>query len=810
MRSVEDLDREQMVLADQGVSYVGFRLRYVLTRRAAAPENEDYTASYARRSRDFLNNLMNRGDERFTYDLRLISQPDSELYTRGTASVALLCRGQGVGREQMRRQQGELLRLLQATFDEHEFEPLGAAEIRRALRPFDLNHLAAICRRSGPERLDTLDGDEREAGSIGFRPRGEAADSQKKDAASVLHIAPFRPTYASYGALFELLLRQPAPVAVSVRLRPTSLRREEARFLEEQITACERAAQMSLGPSRNGGSGLRPTLRRQARAYQNYQSRLLGGLRDQAGVMTVELASPNPLPATVVDTLGTLITRPSGSGSGEQGHLAGGYDMLDRSGDDEAREAFARGELDPASPNGPPDEVSRLLHLFDCVEATAAFCFPPAPAEETPGLPCRRARRRPPPGELPEEGTLLGVSQAGDTEHPVRIAPEDRMHHVYVVGKTGTGKTTLLKTMAVSDMRRGEGLCVVDPHGDLFRDLRDRVPEERADDVVIIDPTDPDRPFALNLLEYENADQRHFVVQEFVAIMRRLLEDEFQGSLGEFAGPVFFQHVRKNLLLVTSDPEEPGTLLDFYRIFQEPGYWERWTPLQTDDPMLERWVEEVLPETEYMQRGRDGLSLGEYVASKFEPFLFDPTLRRIFAQKRSTVDLRAAMDEGKIVLVNLAKGRLTESNARFFGMLLMAKLMAEATRRVEVPEADRRPFHLYVDEFQSLATQSFTTLLSEARKFGLSLTLANQFLHQIENPRIVRGILGNVGTTVCFRIGQEDADLLAGRFKPSFSPQDLRSRSNWEACVSGLVNGKQVRSFSLRTVRYPWNCTYFS
>jgi DNA helicase HerA-like ATPase len=372
-----------------------------------------------------------------------------------------------------------------------------------------------------------------------------------------------------------------------------------------------------------------------------------------------------------------------------------------------------------------------------------------------------------------------------------------------MVGKTGVGKTRMLATMAQDDMEAGKGLCVIDPHGDLYRELLERIPSHRIDDTVLFDPTDDRFPPALNLLECDSELQRHFLVQEMVGIILRLIEDEFgYEAVGQFAGPIFLQHMRMNLLLVMSDAEDPGTLVEFHRIYQEKGYWKRWLPLRTQDPQLERWVEKVLPRTDYLAQNNDGVSLGGYVGSKFEEFIFDPRVRNIFGQKRSTIDLREIMDTGKILLVNLAKGELTEANSRFLGMLLLAKLQAAALSRVSEPEEERKEFFVYVDEASTIASQNFVSLLSEGRKFRLGLILANQHIAQIRDPRIVESIL-NVGTILAFRVGQPDAEVMEREMFPDVSRFDLLNVPNYHAYMRTLVNGKPARPFSVRTALPP-------
>lgn len=384
---------------------------------------------------------------------------------------------------------------------------------------------------------------------------------------------------------------------------------------------------------------------------------------------------------------------------------------------------------------------------------------------------------------------MIGIAKTRIGKLEMRMHRDDRRLHMYVVGKTGTGKSTLLKTMILSDMAEGEGLAVIDPHGDLFDELIGSVPRNRWDDVVILNPMDMDYPVGLNMLECPNEEQRHFVVREMRAIMERLLADQYQHAAAEFAGPVFYWHMQNNMLLVMSRKDDPGTWLEFYEIYQHKDYWRKWKPLQWEEPMLERWVR-VLEVMDYTKRYSEGQSYGEWLSSKFVDFVFDPKLRLMFGQKRSTIDLREIMDQGKILLVNLRKGELAEANARFLGTVLMAKILQTAMQRTKVSPEKRRLFYLYVDEFQSLATESFVLLLSEARKFGIGLILANQFISQIKDERIVQSVFGNVGTLISFRIGHEDAEIIAPHFVPVFNSHDLTNLPNWTACIKTTAKGQ--------------------
>ncbi|OPZ35073.1 MAG: AAA-like domain protein [Synergistetes bacterium ADurb.BinA166] len=451
--------------------------------------------------------------------------------------------------------------------------------------------------------------------------------------------------------------------------------------------------------------------------------------------------------------------------------------------------------------SGAPPGGERLAFLFEPREAAGVFRFPAAGDALPAGLEVRGWRLQPAPANLPRDGVVLGRSLGhGLPEREIRLGSDDRLRHLYSIGQTGTGKSSLLRSMLLSDIEEGQGVCLIDPHGDLFGEILENIPPERADDVVVVDPTDTGWPVGINLLEYDVEDQRHFLVQELLGILRRLIEGEYGGSSSNVTGPLFWQHVRMNLLLAMSRPSDPGTLVEFHAIFNNPSYWRRWIPLEASDPQLEFWATHVLERTDYLRPGSDAFSLGAYISSKFDPFVFDPMLRLLFGQKRSTIRLDRIMDEGKILLVNLAKGLLTETNARFLGMVLLAKLQAATMARARRRKKDRRPFFVYVDEFQSLATSSFVGLLSEARKFGVGMVLANQFLTQIENNQIVKSILGNAGTLVCFRLGQPDAEAMEPRLAPAFSASDLQNLPNFHACVTLLARGEALRPFTMRTL----------
>lgn len=777
------------------------------TLAALGLEEEAYARAHVRRHVDLLTVLTSPAKEDICYELRFVVRPAPLCPSRGRVDVALFARLEPASTADAEDYGRDLLGLLRASFPEYDFEQVATAGLNALLRHFEVADAASILRRDSLERLDTLAPGERRPRRLGFLVDRDT-ERETPDEARVLHVFPFLATWAPYDALLRLLPAQPEPSLLSIWLRPTELARDERALLEAQVVRCEQHAQAMLnGPTPIDLSNRRPTLHEQARSYQLGRLR---GLSDDAALLSIRLASAGPIPEMVAEAAGTLFTLPAGCGARSHAeasgaHLAGGYSIC-RPQNPRELEA-ARTSIETLAASRLEEAIAvpgsgRLVQLFDATEAASAFRLPPTTAEGLPGAESVSWRDRPVPRSLPESGVLLGSGFDGGDWVPVRLAREGRRRHTYVVGQTGTGKSTLPRTMILDDIESGEGLCFIDPHGDLFREVLDAIPRRRRDDVVVIDLSDETHPFALNLLECESVEERQFVVQEFTGILTKLVADKSGlAAAVQFMGPLFLQHVRMNLLLVMSSAAGAGTLLDFYDIFEGGGAWKKWLPLSGPDPLLDRWVARVLPRTDYQRPTNDGITLGGYVSSKFQGFLFDPNLRRIFAEPKSTVDIGTAMDEGRILLVNLAKGELSEPNSRFFGMVLLAKLQAAAMARSRIPTADRRDFHLYVDEFQSVSTQSFSTLLSEARKFRGSIVLANRFLSQIADERVLRAIFGNVGTILAFRVGVGDAEILERELGSAITSAELCGLPNWRAYASMLIGGQAERGFTVRTSR---------
>ncbi len=364
------------------------------------------------------------------------------------------------------------------------------------------------------------------------------------------------------------------------------------------------------------------------------------------------------------------------------------------------------------------------------------------------------------------------------------IFPDDLLRHVYVVGKTGAGKTALLEHLVLAEIRAGRGCAVLDPHGDLAARLLDLIPRRRLNDVVLLDPSDADHPIGLNVLEQVPYEHRPLVASGVLAVFRKVFS--------EFWGPRL-EHVFRNCLLALLDVRG-GTLLGVLRMLVEERYREI-IVAQVRDPIVRfYWT------TEFPTYPRNFLpEVVAPVQNKVAAVLTSPILRNIIGQHRTAFSPRTIMDEGKILIANLAKGRIGEDASALLGAILVSKFQLAAYSRATVPEAQRRPFTIYVDEFPSFVTRSFGELLAEARKYGLALVLAHQHLGQIDDA-LRAAVLGNVGTIVCFRLGGEDAKTLGSEFSPEFSAEDLTRLSRYQIALRLSVEGSTSHPFTAVTL----------
>jgi len=421
-------------------------------------------------------------------------------------------------------------------------------------------------------------------------------------------------------------------------------------------------------------------------------------------------------------------------------------------------------------------------------ELATIFHFPNK-SITTPNIFWMNAKRAPAPASIPTSGLYLGKSTYRGLAKPVYMDIDDRRRHMYIIGKTGTGKSEFLKDMIMQDIRNGAGLAVIDPHGDLIDDILPLIPPKRAEDVILFDPSDTSRPMGFNMLEAQTEEQKHYVVSSIIGLMYKLFDPNKTGIIGPR-----FEHAIRNAMLTVM--YEPGsTFVEVVRVLTDANYVQELLP-KVADPIIRRyWTDQIAQTSDFHKS-----EVLDYIVSKFGRFVTNKMIRNIIGQSDSAFNFRKVMDEGKILLINLAKGKIGEENSQFLGLILVPKILVAAMSRQDMPKDLRADFFLYVDEFQNFATPDFAQILSEARKYKLNLIVANQFIGQMEED-VKNSIFGNVGTVVSFRVGVTDANYLQHEFQPVFAEADLINVERYNTYVKTIVNGEPVTPFSMDLTR---------
>ncbi|MFA5185509.1 MAG: DUF87 domain-containing protein [Patescibacteria group bacterium] len=425
-------------------------------------------------------------------------------------------------------------------------------------------------------------------------------------------------------------------------------------------------------------------------------------------------------------------------------------------------------------------------------ELSSIFHFPLA-VTETPKINWLLVRRALPPPNLPTEGILLGTSEYRGHKYNIRMKPEDRRRHMYIIGGSGAGKSALMASIVRQDIIDGHGVCVIDPHGDFADECLTFVPKERADDVVYFNPSDTERPMGLNMMEYDERypEQKTFVINEMLKIFDKLYDLKSTG------GPMFEQYMRNAMILLMDHPESGSTLMEIPKVLSDEDFRAfKLTKCKTQ-VVKDFWIKEA-------QKAGGEASLQNmvpYITSKLTPFIANDIMRPIIGQQKSAFNLREIMDGQKILLLNLAKGKLGDLNAYLIGMVLVGKILMAALSRTDMEPDKRKDFYLYIDEFQNFLTDSISAILSEARKYGLDLIVAHQYIGQLApkgDTAIKDAIFGNVGTKCVGRVGVDDAEFLAKEFAPIFSQYDLVNVEGLNYLMKLLIDNTASRPFTMK------------
>ena len=429
-------------------------------------------------------------------------------------------------------------------------------------------------------------------------------------------------------------------------------------------------------------------------------------------------------------------------------------------------------------------------NILNSVEMATLFHLPGSSAIPTSQVKRQMSKQVDGPTDILDEGLLIGYNEFRGVKKPIRIGTKDRRRHVYIIGQTGVGKSVLQENMAYQDMMDGRGFAFIDPHGDLVESLLGKVPKERVEDIIYFNPSDMANPIGLNMFEFDTPDQKDFLVQEAINMLYGLYDPGHTGIVGPRLEHIF----RNCALLLMADPAG-GTFIDVPKCLIDPEFVKSKLKYVKDQQVIDFWTKEF-PAS---QRSNEAGEVVSWVVAKFGPFISNDAMRNIIGQTKSGFNLREIMDNNKILLVNLSKGKMGELNSKLLGIIFVMKFQAAAMSRADIPEDQRVDFSLYVDEFQNFATDSFESILSEARKYKLSLIMGNQFMTQLTD-KIREAIIGNVGTVISGRIGVTDAELMVKKFQPTFDVDDLAKLPNFQSITSVMINNVPSAPFSMNWI----------
>jgi hypothetical protein len=664
-----------------------------------------------------------------------------------------------------RRELANLLRVTLQNVYAFQLQELDPLALGKTTSPFPFNHISEIRRRV----------------DFGKPPYIDPATAPR-----IFHLEGS----STLAGVLNNLQSHPSACLVSMHLNPTALSDAEQSFFSTYLRAVQGRARPNEGALFWLGTERYPALRLgDVLALE----KMLDTATPRFPGLFVRLfvASDEPVSRLLLNVIGNELW---GNDSYQIASYEPGTEDHDR-----AQECLRSGWPTPRPLYpGAPLELGRAPYLFDPYEASRLFRMPLEGQSGAVGKLSYTIAA--PAAVLPEDGVEIGSGSHPGALQPlvVRLAADERTKHTYVVGKTGTGKSTLLRRMIEQDIVRGSGVCVIDPHGDLVDSVLARMPKGRADDVVLLNPAHTDRPFGLNLLEYNIGIPHHkeFVVQEAIAIMRKLFYFE-QG------GPIF-EHNLRHLVLTMLDESivGQGTLIEVPRLLYDKAFRESVTS-RLKDPLAKDFWQQYASMTEHQRS-----EILWYVVSKFDTFTIDRIMRNIIGQAKSSVNVADIMQRKQILLIKLSSAMIGDINAALLGMIILSKIRWAGMARAALPPSQRTDYHVYVDEFQNFAASGFETILAEARKYRVSLTLAHQHLGQLSafnistgqiEDRSLQAIFGNAGSMIAFRVGVRDAEVLAKEFGQPVDPPDLENLPNFKAIVKTLIKGEVYPPFTVET-----------
>ena len=710
-----------------------------------------------------------------TFEIRICVLPDLLHKAQGNIDIHLLIRCAGAtnaeAKELVASSYLALMPVLVSFIPEADFKLVkNSDELNRCREPFEMQHATAIVRRRQDVRLASMTN----SPEVGFLPGSVHNEASVCDISS--HILPWIPSHDDWGRLLEVLTGQLEPSMLLFRVRSCVDVTTELERVTRIIEQCE-AVLVGLESSDM-------VLRKQVSLLVEQSVARLETLRHPCFNLSALVTSRRPVSPVLSNSIGAAISgRPLGGE--EPAWLQGGFDVMQV--DNEpfmAREFF-------------PDDAP-----FSIGEAACAFRLPSPPNRDIPGLAVQRFRTSlamlPPELDESPSAIRLFVNEYQGMSQPVCVAPDDRMRHAFIMGQTGTGKSSLMESMIVQDIRAGRGLAVIDPHGDMIDNILKRIPKERAEDVIVFDFLDRGRPLAFNILHWRDLGERDLIIDELYRTLDHIYDMKLTG------GPMFEQHFRNFLKLLMGDSVRPGftpTILEFIRCYTDSSF-RNWLLNSIDDQQVKDFVAEVED-----VGGECALkNISPYVSAKFGRFVNDTTLKRIVGQGKSSIDFDEIMNKRKILLVKLGKGRFGSEVSALLANMLVTRFKFAAMKRGEMPKENRQDFFLYVDEAHNLPQgENLSDMLAEARKYRLGLILATQYCSQLGNVSGGRGddllaaIFGNVGSLMTFRTGTQDAEHLARGLTPYFSQADIIALPNFCGYARMNLNNQAMPPFSFRT-----------
>jgi len=707
-----------------------------------------------------------------TLEIRINIVPDLKYKAQGKIEICLLLLCQATTEEDAKEiiisRFLSLMPLLAVHNPEAHWLPVTSEdELQIYLRPFKPSHAISVHRKREPLAISTL----LARNSIGF-----GTVERIKDAGDTVinHLYPWIPSHDDWSRLLNTLTGQLDPVQLLIRLKPLTITTGMVETLTHSIQKCE----VFLGGQQNHLTHARLV----SFLRDNYLQQL-ANLKEQSFSIGVFLIAPHHLDSSLAHVFGRAISG-SRNNSNEPMFFKGSFAISDVPHEKVYQSTFF------------VDEAP-----FSLIEAACAFRLPNPPSREIPGLNIKRFRSS--LADIPEisedcpDAIKLFVNNHHGQSQPVYIDAEARMRHCFILGQTGTGKTSLMESMILQDIKAGRGVAVIDPHGDMVDSLINRIPRERGKDVIVFDLLDRDRPVGFNIFDWKTPEERDLIIDELYRTLDHIYD------LKQTGGPVFENHFRNMMKLLLGDKHRPGytpTILEFIKCYVDRKF-RHWLRDSISDQQVLNFIEEAEDVT-----GDASLrNISPYVTSKFSRFVNDTTLKRIIGQSRSSIDFEKIMNDGKILFLKLGKGRFGSEVSALLANMIVVRFKFAAMKRGEIPEASRRDFFLYVDEAHNMPQDNFTELLSEARKYRLSLILSTQYCSQLGDIKgrqqgdLLSSILGNIGTTIMFRTGITDAELLAKGLSPYFKEQDIINLPNFHGYARMNFTNEVMQPFSFNT-----------